>query len=111
LSKGNSNVLDHNTFDEIYLRGIQAGERMASSPDQRYHYFKGFNQAIILFDQYILEEQIPYSEIKLRLKAIMEVMQSDGKPNKNKNGNFGGRRAPLKKQPERLPNGRFKLKK
>ena len=109
MSKGNSNVLDHNTFDEIYLKGIQAGEHMASTPDQRHHYFKGFNQAIILLDQYFLEEKIPYSEIKFRLEAIMEVMQSDGKP-LNKASRFGGRRTPPKKQQERLPNGRFKPK-
>ena len=109
MSKGNSNVLDSNTFDEIYLKGIQAGEHMASSPDQRHHYFKGFNQAIVLLDQYFLEEKIPYSEIKFRLEAIMEVMQSGGKP-LNKINKFGARREASKKKPERLPNGRFKPK-
>ena len=123
FKKGNSNVLDPSTFDEIYIKGIQAGEHMATTPDQRHHYFKGFNQAIILLDQYFIEEKISYSEVKFRLNAIMELMVAEPKQF-NKTLSFGRNKKNDKKaktvktvkiakpraKPERLPDGRFKRK-
>jgi len=118
--KGNSNVLDPDTFNEIYIKGIQAGEHMATTPDQRHHYFKGFSQAIILLDQYFIEEKIPYSEVKFRLNAIMELMVAEPKQfnktlsfGRNKKNNKKVKKVKIEKpraKLERLPDGRFKRK-
>jgi hypothetical protein len=78
-----SNVLDANTFDEIYLKGIQTGNRVANSPTQRHYYTLGFDQAINLLDQYFLHEKISYEEARDRILKIQEVMKSNIGESKN----------------------------
>lgn len=93
------NVIDPDAFDAIYLKGIQASNRMASTPTERRYYNFGFNQAIILLDQYFLQEKIDYPEARIRLKAIMEVMEKEG-------GTIN-KPAKAKAKAQRDPSGKF----
>lgn len=102
MGRGTDNVLDVDTFDEIYLKGIQATNRVANTPAQRHYYNLGFDQAIELLDQYFLQEKIEYAEARDRILIIQGVMKDGvGKPKKD----FVN--PPPKPQPQRDSSGRF----
>ena len=81
MPKGSDNVIDIDSFDEIYLKAIDPSACFASSPTQRKYFFTGFSQAIDLFHKYLAEEKITFEEAEDRARIIMEVLldESHGK--------------------------------
>ncbi len=81
MAKGNDNVINLDSFDEIYLKNIDPSACFAGSAAQRKYFFTGFNQAIDLFHKYLAEEKISLEEAESRARIIMEVLldQTHGK--------------------------------
>lgn len=81
MGKRNDNVIDVNSFDEVYIKSIDPSLLFANSPAERRYYLAGFNQAIELFHKYMAEEKISFGEAERRASIIMEVLvdESHGK--------------------------------
>ena len=73
----NSNDLDPDAFDEIYLKAIDASLNFANSPSQRRNYANGFSQAIELYHQYLTDEKIGLEEAERRVGLILETLLDD----------------------------------
>ena len=83
----NSNALDPDEFNEIYLKAIDASGNFANSPNQRRYYANGFSQAIKLYGQYFREEKLSIDEAEYRVGLILDALM-DGQATKT----FGHRK-------------------
>ena len=85
--RSSNNQLDPDQFDDIYLKGMEAIQKVASGPSQRALYARGFKQAIDLYHEYFQVERITPEEAERRVEAILDCLL-DGSATKT----FGHRR-------------------
>tara|TARA_R110002074_G_scaffold284234_1_gene455897 strand:- start:566 stop:841 length:276 start_codon:yes stop_codon:yes gene_type:complete len=75
--KGKSNVLNIDSFNEVYVKTIKASPNYADSPAKRRYFANGFNQAIELYRHYLEEEGLSIREAERRALLIMDALLDD----------------------------------